>query len=220
MTQLKVFIDSREHKNRRDYALRRFKSNGFDTEVKQLLYGDYVCGNTVIEYKTTIDFIQSIHDGRLKKETIDQANAFPYYFVIIVGSVEVACWQWKKYTKRNFHMTNFYSAMASVLTYTPVAIVPNEKEAFHLMRYLFLKCNDTNRRVVKPVEKLSRNPCYNFISGIPRIGQKRAEAIVGMHNLKTLRDLMQLDKKKLMACDGVGESLANAILEAIGKKGE
>ena len=221
MNELKVFIDSREDKKRREYAERRFKAKGFDVEVKQLLYGDYVCGNTVVEFKTTIDFIQSIFDGRLKKESIDQANAFPFHFVFVVGSVEVGCWQWKRYTKTNvFHMTNFYSAMASLLTYTNVVTVPSEKEAFHLMRFVFEKCNDTNRRVVKPVEKLSRNPCYNFLVGVPRISQKRAEAIVSMHNLKTLRQLIQLDKKKLLACDGIGESLADEILKAIGKKGD
>ena len=214
-------MDSREHKVRRLYAERRFKVWGVDYEVKQLPYGDYVCGNTVIEYKTTIDFIQSLLDGRLKKETIDQANRFPYHFVFIVGSIDVACYQIKKYTKlKNFHKTQFFSAMASLMTYTTVVTFKDDKEAFQCMKYVFEKCNDTNRRVVRPVEKLSRNPCYNFLIGVPRISQRRAENICTLHNLKTLRDLLKLDKKKLLAVDGIGDSLADEILKALGKKVE
>ena len=214
-------MDSREHKIRREYAERRFKAWKVDYEVKQLLYGDYVCGNTVIEYKTTIDFIQSIFDGRLKKETIDQANHFPYHFVFVVGSIDVACYEWKRYTKyANFHKTQFFSVMASLLTYTNVVTFRDDKEAFQCMRFVFEKCNDTNRRVVRPVEKLSRNPCYNFLVSIPRISQKRAENIVALHNLKNLRDLLKLDKKKLLAVDGIGDSLADEILKALGKKVE
>ena len=147
-------MDSREHKQRRVYAERRFKSWGCDYEIKQLRYGDYVCGNTVIEYKTCIDFIQSIFDGRLKKETIDQANAFPFHFVFVVGSIDMACYQIKKYTKKTkFHKTSFYSAMASLVTYTNVLYFPNQKDAFQMMKFVFEKCNDTNQRIVKPVEK-------------------------------------------------------------------
>jgi len=219
LNELRVVIDSREQQERRKYAERRFKGWGFTCETKQLLYGDYVCGNTVIEYKTTLDFIQSIFDGRLKKETIDQANAFPFHFVFVVGSVDGACWGIKKYTKKvNFHKTSFYSAMASLVTYTNVLLFPNERDAFTMMRYVFEKCNDTNRRIVKPVEKLSRNPCYNFLIGIPRINQRRAENICTLHNLETLRQLMALNKEKLMAVDGIGESLADEILKALGKR--
>ena len=219
LSDLKIFMDSREHKERRKYAERRFKAWGYDYEIKQLPYGDYVCGNTVIEWKTTIDFIQSLLDGRLKKETIDQANHFPYHFVFIVGSIDVACYSIKKYTKlKNFHKTQFFSAMASLLTYTSVVTFKDDKEAFQCMKYVFEKCNATNNRVVRPVEKLSRNPCYNFLIAIPRISQKRAENIVTLHNLKTLNGLMKLNKEKLLAVDGIGESLADEILKALGKK--
>lgn len=213
-------MDSREHKERRKYAERRFIAWGFDYEETQLQYGDYVCGNCVIEFKTTIDFIQSIYDGRLKKETIDQANNFPYHFVFVVGSIDVACYEWKRYTKRQFHKTHFFSAMASLLTYTNVVTFKDDKDAFACMRFVFEKCNDTGNRIVRPIEKLSRNPSYNFLVGIPRVSQKRAESIVSMHNLKTLRDLLKLDKKKLIACQGIGDGLADSILEAIGKKGD
>lgn len=214
-----LYVDSREHK-RIPYVKARCHSWGWEMEVKQLPYGDYVCGNTVIEYKTTLDFIQSVIDGRMKKEAIDQANHFPYHYVLIVGDVDVACSMYKRYTKRNFYRTHFFSAVASLMLYTNVIILPNMKDAFHLMRKLIEKSNSTGNRVVRPVEKLSRNPCYNFLVGIPRISQKRAESICTLHNLKTAKQLFALDKKKLLAVDGIGESLADEILKALGKKVE
>lgn len=212
----KLLIDSREHK-RIPYAKARCKSWDWDYEIKQLKYGDYVCGNCVIEYKTSLDFIQSIIDGRLKKEAIDQANHFPYHYVFVVGDVATACSMYKRYTKRNFYKTHFYSAVASLMIYTNVVIVPTMQDAFQLMRKVIEKSNATGNRVVRPVEKLSRNPCYNFLVGIPRISQKRAENICTLHNLTTARQLFSLDKTKLLAVDGIGESLADEILRAIGK---
>lgn len=218
LTEYTLYVDTREHKDRRKYAERRCKAWGWDYIEKQLPYGDYVCGNTVIEYKTSLDFIQSLLDGRLKKETIDQANHFPFHFVFVVGSIDVACYTIKRYTKlKNFHKTQFFSAVASLMTYTNVVLLQTEQDAFKIMKYVFQKCNDTNRRIVRPIEKLSRNPCYNFLVGVPRISQKRAESIVTMHNLKTLNQLIKLDKTKLLACDGIGESLADEILKALGK---
>lgn len=212
-----LYVDSREHK-RIPYIQARCKAWDWDMTVKQLKYGDYVCGNTVIEYKTTIDFIQSVINGRMKKEAIDQANHFPCHYVIIVGDVRTACHMFKRHSGINFYTTNFYSAVASLMIYTNVVIVPNHKEAFHLIKYLIIKSNDTKNRVVRPVEKLSRNPCYNFLVGIPRISQKRAEAICTLHNLKTARQLFALDKEKLLAVDGIGDGLADTVLEALGNK--
>ena len=213
----KLYIDSREHK-RIPYAKARCMSWGWDYEIKQLRYGDYVCGNTVIEWKTATDFISSVVDGRMKKEAIDQANHFPYHYVFISGDVDTACSMYKRYTKIQFHKTSFYSAIASLMLYTNVMMVPNLKDGFHLLRYVIEKSNATGSRVVRPVEKLSRNPCYNFLVGIPRISQKRAEAICTLHNLKTAYQLFNLDKTKLLAVDGIGESLADEILRALGKE--
>ena len=211
-----LLIDSREHK-RIPYVKKRCESWKWDYEIKQLMYGDYVCGNTVIEYKTTLDFIQSVINGRMKKEAIDQANHFPCHYVVIVGDVRSACYTVTRYSQKQFNMTHFYSAVASLMLYTNVVIVPNEREAFHLIKYLIIKSNDTKKRVVRPVEKLSRNPCYNFLANIPRIGQRRAEDICTLHNLKTAKQLFALDKEKLLAVNGIGESLADEILKALGK---
>ena len=104
------------------------------------------------------------------------------------------------------------------MLYTNVIIVPTLKDGFQLLKRVIEKSNATGSRVVRPVEKLSRNPCYNFLVGIPRINQKRAENICTLHNLKTLYDLMKMDKKKLLAVDGIGESLAYEILRALGKE--
>lgn len=213
----KLYIDSRE-RTRIEYAKARCLSWDWDYEVKQLRYGDYVCGNTVIEWKTAADFISSVIDGRMKKEAIDQANHFPYHYVFIVGNVDYACAMYKRYTKIQFHKTSFYSAVASLMLYTNVVVVPTLKDGFHLLKYVIIKSNETGSRVVRPVEKLSRNPCYNFLVGIPRISQKRAEAICTLHNLKTAKQLFNLDKEKLLAVDGIGDSLADEVLRALGKK--
>ena len=211
---MKLYIDSREHK-RIPYAKNKCKGWNWEYEIKQLPVGDYVCGNTVIEYKTGMDFISSVYDGRLKKESIKQANSFPNHFILIVGDISLSCKQYQYYTKRNFSTISFMKSIASLVQYTQVLMVRNQQEAFNLMHEIFIKCNEENKRVVVPVDKLSDNPCYNFIASIPRIGSTRAENIVAEMNLKKGKDLLKLEKDDLLRCKGIGDGLADVILDAI-----
>ena len=219
-------VDSREH-IRVDYVKRRAKGWGWTVEVKELQVGDYVCGNTVFEYKTVTDFIASMYDGRLKRESINQANNYPYHFVMIVGNIHEGITQFKWWLKsnknqyyRNFDYSNLYDtyilgAIASLCTYTNVLMVQNQKDAFNLMKRVMDKCNDTHKTVVLPIDKMSRNPCFNFIRSIPRISDKRANAIVDALELTSLKALLKCKKKDFMSVNGIGETLADEIMKAI-----
>lgn len=57
-----------------------------ESTIKRLDVGDYAYNNIIIERKTTIDFIQSIRDGRLETQLIDMDNMGnegfqPYLFI-------------------------------------------------------------------------------------------------------------------------------------------
>lgn len=219
---MKLLIDSREQ-SRIAYAQRRCKGWGWESEVKELPIGDYVCGNTVVEYKTVMDYCHSMYDGRLKRETINQANTFPFHFVIVEGNVHMGCKSYAMYLQRakkidykpSFFDTHFYSSVASLSTYTNVLMVDNQKSAFNLMKLLFEKCNDDKGRVVLPIDKMSRNPCYNYIRSIPRINDKRANAIVDALELTNLKELLDVKKKDLLTVKGIGDTLADEIMKAI-----
>lgn len=222
-----MLVDSREQ-DRIAYAQKRCRAWNWDCEVKELQIGDYICGNTVFEYKTVIDFIASMYDGRLKREAINQANNYPYHFVLIVGDIAMGVKQYQFWLKNsevarkshygdvcNFHETQVLSAIASLCTYTTPLMVITQKDAFNLMKRVMEKCNDTNKTLVIPVEKMSRNPCFNFIRGIPRISDKRANAIVDGLELTSLRDLIRCEREDFLSIRGIGDSLADEIMKAI-----
>ena len=57
-----VTIDGRERK-RIKQGRNYFENKGHKVSVKVLKYGDFVCEDVCIEYKTTRDFIQSVQTG-------------------------------------------------------------------------------------------------------------------------------------------------------------
>ena len=210
-----ILIDSREQ-HRIDYAIKMFDKWGLDWKVQQLPIGDYVCGNTVIEYKTTGDFVNSVRDGRLQKEAIDQANNFPNHFIFVVGDIDNTIRYYNKFQRgRVFTRSQYWAAVASLLTYTNVVMFTNIDDAFICMKKVFQKCNDNSRRVVRPVEKNSSNPAFNFLAGIPGVSGKRAGMIVHMLQLESLNDLLLLDKTKLLNVDTIGNKTADNIMKAI-----
>ena len=210
-----ILIDSRE-RHRVDYARKMFDKWGLDYKVQQLPIGDYVCGNVVIEYKTTRDFINSVRDGRLMKEAIDQANNFPNHFIFVVGDIEGTIRYYNKFQRgKVFTKSQFWAAVASLLTYTNVVMFNHIDDAFLCMRKVFEKCNDNSRRIVRPVEKNSKNPAFNFLAGIRGISGKRAANICHILKLETLNDLLLLDKQKLLSVQFIGDKTADNIINAI-----
>lgn len=210
-----ILIDSREQ-HRIDYARKMFDEWGLDYKVKQLPIGDYVCGNTVVEYKTTGDFINSVRDGRLQKEAIDQANNFPNHFVFVVGDIGSTLRYYNKFQRgRVFTRSQFLGAVASLLTYTNVVMFPTIDDAFFCMKKVFEKCNNNSHRIVRPVEKNSNNPAFNFLAGIPGVSGKRAGLICHDLQLESLNDLLKVDKTKLITVDTIGNKTADNIMKAI-----
>ena len=88
MVKMKVFIDSRET-DRIKPAMFHFSLNN-DISVEELETGDYIFEEdgkqVVFEYKTMSDFINSVSEGRVFNQAIDQQNQFDHHFVILLVS--------------------------------------------------------------------------------------------------------------------------------------
>ena len=87
---MKVTIDSREQ-SRIPSAKTYYNSQKYEVEIKELPIGDYLFTNenneqVVFEFKTIPDFINSIQNGRVFNEAINQAENYNHHFVIIHGN--------------------------------------------------------------------------------------------------------------------------------------
>lgn len=204
-----VLADSHESKPRINAAKKRW-----NTVVKQLDVGDYICdGKVVVEYKTMPDFLSSMRDGRLKRESINQL-AFPYHYIVVVGDVDTTI---KSLRYKNIYYTKaeYNGALSSLLTYTKVIPASNMNHAFNLMGMVFDKCLDNKDRTIPSHPKPSSNPCFNFLAFIPGIAEERAKLITEELELNTAQDLFTVTKEDLMGVSGIKEKLADKIMKRL-----
>lgn len=219
---MKVVIDSREQ-NRIKLAQDYFNKQGLETTIKELEIGDYIFtdGNdqVVFEFKTIEDFISSIQDNRIFNEAINQAENFNYHYVIIQGNEAERAKQIK--ISKNYHEVNYYQylgAIASLNRYTTVieSYSIAENEAFYRMLITAKKCLQ-NKPIVRRYPRKDINPAFNFLCYcIHGLNGKRATEIVKTYDLHSLKDLQSLNKEKLISITGIGDKLAEKILNAIG----
>ena len=206
---MKVIVDSRESESRKKIA-----SKHWNIEIQELPIGDYVYKDTVIEYKTMNDFLSSIRDNRLKKETISQAMEYPHHYLLLEGDVDKTLRE-LDYKGVLFTKAEYNGAITSLLTYTQIIPATNPSHAFRLMDLLFKKLYDGKNRMILPVEKPSTNPVYNYLAGVYKVGDVRASKIIQSLKLNNLEDLLNLTEKDLLNIDGIGKDTARRVMEAI-----
>ena len=218
--KMKVLIDSRESDRIRP-ALFFFSINN-NVSVVELETGDYIFQDgdkeVVFEYKTMPDFINSVTEGRVFNQAIDQQRLFPNHFVIIEGTDEDR----KRLTDElyyttgmNFTKTQFYGAIARLNTFTTVLRVPNRKTAFEVMEQQAKKCFD-DKTIAKTFPKSEGNSAFRYLCYCCQgVGSKTAEKIVGELNLNNLEDILNLKKDDLMTIHRIGESTAETILSQV-----
>ena len=218
---MKVYIDNREQ-GRIKSATKYYNRQGIETEIQELLIGDYIFTNgktdVVFEFKTIPDFISSIQDNRVFNQSINMAEYFDHRFVLIHGDESTRA-KSLAMTKHHHRVTiyQYIGAISSINRYCTVLQVysPYIDEAFYTMMAQSKKIFQ-DKPIVKRFPKKDKCPALNFLAhDIYGINYKRAKVIVDTYNLHSLNDLMTLTIDKLTAIDGIGENTARKIMEAI-----
>ena len=215
---MKVTIDTREQ-NRIKTATEYYKQQGLEVEVKELETGDYLFDNKVVfEFKTIADYVSSIQDNRVFNEAINQAENYDYHYVIIQGdeATRAKCLA----MSRNFQEVTYFQylgAIASLNRYTTVieSYSPFINEAYYRMMITAKKCLQ-DKPIVKKFPRKDKNPAFNYLAYcIYGVSAKRAKDIVYTCHLKTMEDLFNLTHQDLTKIDGIGDNLADRILNSI-----
>lgn len=210
-----VIVDSREKPSRIRHATQYFTEHNYDVSVKELTIGDYLFNDKcVFEYKTISDFISSVIDGRVFNQCINQSEAYPYHFCIIVGSnydVKRAL----DYAP-GFTVQQYLGAIARLNTYTTVInSTGGQANSFYQMMTQSEKCLD-GRGKVKQYSHKSRNTAFNVLAYcIPRVSSTRAENICETLGLENIYDVAFLTTEQLQTVDGIGPKLASEIIHHI-----
>ena len=196
-----------------------YEEQGLDIEICNLEIGDYIFDHQVVfEFKTTADFVASIQDNRVFNEAINQAENFDYHFVIIQGDDHQRAKAIAM--SRNYQEVNYFQylgAIASLNRYTTVieSYSPFINESYYRMLITAKKCLQ-NKPIVKKFPKKDKNVCFNYLAYcIYGLNAKRANDIVKQLDLHTLEDLLYLKQEHLQKVPGIGEKLANKIIDSI-----
>ena len=217
---MNVIIDTRETDRIRP-AMFYFSINN-NVSVQELETGDFLFEEdekqAVFEYKTMADFINSVTEGRVFNQAIDQQRQFKNHFVIIEGTEE----ERKTVTNDLYYSTGlsftkqkFYGAIARLNTFTTVLRVPDRKTAFEAMEQQAVKCFD-GKAIAKVFPKSEGNSAFRFLCYCCQgVGPVTAEKIVDELKLKNLEDVMNLTKKDLMNINRIGDATASSILEQV-----
>ena len=217
---MKVTIDARETDRIRPAMF--FFALHNNVSVEELETGDYLFEDndkqTVFEYKTMADFINSVNEGRVFNQAIDQQRQFANHFVIIEGTDEdreKICQELYFSTGVGFSKAQFYGAIARLNTFTTVLRVPNRRTAFEVMEQQAKKCFD-DKAVAKTFPKSEGNSAFRYLCYCCQgVGSKTAEKIVAELKLNNLEDIMSLKKDDLMSIHRIGESTATTILKQV-----
>lgn len=213
---MKLYIDNREGK-RIAPALSHFKNTDYDTEIKQLQYGDFVCGNTAIEYKATEDLIHSTQNKRIFKQAVNLANNYEHAFIFMESEKVKLQNAIKKsqFVGQPFSWKQYYGAVSSLSQIVIPIVVPNFKQACQLMEVLFVKCNDNKVRNVFSNTKKYDNFLVNALSSIDGVAGNNALLIIDSLNLKTFDDLCKVSYDDLISVKGIGSKKAEKIITGI-----
>lgn len=210
-----ITIDTRET-HRIEAAKKFFESKKYQVKIQQEKTGDYIFNDQVVmEFKTWSDFISSITDHRLFNETISQMEEFEIHFLVLHGT--------NRDYKNAMEFTgledkHINGAIARLNTYTKIIRGTGTLEdTFELMRITAEKCLD-DKTLCKGFGTKSVNNAFNVLSFcVDDINSERAKAIVNTLGLKTFQDVCNLTYEDLIKVHGIGDVLANKILEAIGE---
>lgn len=219
--ELNLTIDHREH-DRVNSAIKFYEEKGVTVKVAELEVGDFLFsdGNdsVVFEFKTISDYINSINDGRLWNEAINQAENYNHHFIMIFGDLYTRMSELNK--SRDYipmNVEQYIGSISSLNRYTTVlqCYNPAIDEAYFTMMKQAEKCL-LKRPIVKKFPRKDKNVCFNYLAYcVYGISGKKAQKIVDELEIKTLEDLLYLEHDKLTSVEGIGEKLADRIIDTI-----
>lgn len=222
-------IDFRESDTRKEAAY-QFFIDDYDISVVQLPIGDFLFDKKVVfEYKTANDFISSVIDGRVFRQS-KRMQQYSFHYIIVVGNVfeeirnRYSDYENPFYAKyrngkmKGFTIHNYLGALATLFEHDKVIHVENENQAFTIMGYLsrnIIERNPDVKAIDKPVCKMT-DSVSTFLACIDGISVKKAILIRDALNLKSLKDLLDITHKDLVSIKGIGSKTAYKIMEEIG----
>ncbi len=203
-----VYADSREGSSR---VLRELEKLNVEIKVKSLTVGDYqVSEDVVIERKTNNDFISSIMDKRLYKQSKDLVENFKKPLMIIEG---------QEFYSGFIHPNAVRGALASIAIDFGISIIPTrspEDTAAMIHRIALREQTDEKPNIQLRTEKKPLTTWEQqlyIIESLPNIGPVTAKKL--LEEFKSVKNVINASENDLKKIEGIGDKIAERILNVV-----
>lgn len=207
--KIMIIVDSRETKS---MVPRVLKKEGAMIESTTLDIGDYqISQRCFIERKTTNDFVDSLIDGRLFKQSLSKMAEIQKPVYLIEGT-------WKE-VQRNIPINNIMAAVATIISNYNFTIIMTENEE-ETGKMIYQLARREQKKHKKPKKKISITKKENIndiqeamIAQIVGMNVEKTEAL--LKKFKTIKEIAMVSEKELAETLGIGKVLAKRITEVM-----
>lgn len=232
---MRIIVDTREHgprgltSTRKSRAKDYYSTKGYDCEIRQLTYGDYLFNDQVVfEYKLIDDLMKSITNGRLFDECVNQTVTYPYSYLIVEGNLQDYILDtWESYIVRKQHTYDYQKyikstyaryegAIRRVQTICPVIYASSESVAFQEMLLQAQKCLEFKHYGSEAKSLLkSASAVDSVLCSVKGVSSKKARTIKETLNIKNLNDLINCSVEDFNQVKGIGKIASTNLYEFI-----
>jgi len=202
-----VYVDYREKNSNMMRELDKIKC---EIHVKNMGVGDYqITDDIIIERKTVEDFSKSITDKRLYQQAKELASNCERPLMIIEG---------ENIYHTFLHPNAIRGALAAIAIDFKIPIIQtqNETDTAFMIKRIALRHQDKDSRKnisvrsqTKPVT-LPQQQLF-ITESLPGVGPVSAKNL--LNHFKTVKNLVNANKKELKEVEGIGEKTASGIID-------
>ncbi len=214
--QIQITIDDRERNPVILKSLREAENT--NVKIERLKTGDYLLNNLVVERKTFTDFVQSIKDGRLFKQSIHLLSMDFHSMIIIEG------------TSRDVYRTKMKreAIQGALITLELIFKIPvlksvSPEETAKIMLYAANQVYRHERQFRlnykhKKIRKYNRkhNKQIQILLGIPLIGPVKAEKL--LKEFGSVSKIFKAFPDQLEKVEGIGRIQAKQIYKIVNER--
>lgn len=209
--KLIVYVD---HREARSGVTRELSNLGVKVEAVNLPVGDYqVSARVMVERKSTKDFVSSLIDKRLYKQSQELIENFTNPLIILEG---------QDLYRSGLNPNSIRGALASLAVDFNLPIIPTrspEDTAAMIHRLLVREFDKGSRDIQIRTDKkpltLQEQQLF-IVESLPHIGPVTARKL--LEEFKTINEVFNASKEDLKQVDGIGDKIAENIREVIESK--
>jgi len=204
--EVRIYAD---HREKGSGVIKELLGLGTELKLEQLDVGDFIlsrdCG---VEFKNTLDFVDSLIDGRLLQQVKELKHNFARPLIVIEGATDI-------YSIRNVHPNAIRGLLATItVSYgVPILQTNNFKDTASLLHIIAKREQETKGKefslhTSKKRADIKEQQEY-VISALPMVGPTLAKPL--LKKFGSVKNVINASEEDLKDIDNIGDKKASAI---------